>query len=86
VRGDWTDGTAAHLPRRVSLSGFGAKLIDRLRSGGTLRVENISTGEHTSESVAALDAIDARALVSVPLFKHGRLAVNLNVHHSAPRA
>jgi GAF domain-containing protein len=33
-----------------------------------------------------LEPIGARAIVSVPLLKHGRLLGNFNVHDSAPRA
>jgi PAS domain S-box-containing protein len=85
IHEDWTDGTVAHLPGQVALSGFGAKLIDRLRTGGTLRVDNTSSDPHTQESLAALDAIAVRALVSVPLVKDRRFIASLNVHQERPR-
>jgi PAS domain S-box-containing protein len=86
VRGSWTDGTAGHLPSDISLGDFGATLIERLRSGGTLRVDDSSADPYTAGSLAALEAICARAIVSVPLFRGGRFVVNLNVHQRSPRA
>jgi len=86
VQGDWTDGTAAHLPATVSLNDFGKALIDRLRSGGTLRIDDTTVDPHTKDDLEALNAIMARAVVSVPLFKDETFVVNLNVHQNAPRA
>ncbi|HEY8381282.1 MAG TPA: PAS domain-containing protein [Microvirga sp.] len=85
TRGGWTDGSALHLPEVVRLSDFGGRLIARLRAGGTLRVDDVRGDEHTRESLHALEAIGARALVSVPLFKDGVFVVNLNVHQDRPR-
>jgi PAS domain S-box-containing protein len=86
VRGSWTDGTVEHLPSDISLGEFGAPLIERLRSGGTLRVDDSLADPYTAGSLAALEAICARAIVSVPLFRGERFVVNLNVHQRAPRA
>ncbi len=86
VRGSWTDGTVGHLPSEISLCDFGAALIERLRLGGTLRVDDTSADPHTRNSLAALEAISARAIVSVPLFRGERFVVNLNVHQSSARA
>jgi PAS domain S-box-containing protein len=85
VRGDWTDGTAVHLPEQVRLSDFGASLIDWLRTGETLVADSIDAHAATRASTAALQGIGARAIVSVPLIKDGRFVANLNVHQATPR-
>lgn len=82
----WVNESAVHLPERIRLADYGETLITRLRAGGTLRVDNAATDPVTRENYAMLDAIAARALVSVPLFKDGRFAVDLNVHQDRPRA
>jgi PAS domain S-box-containing protein len=84
IHGQWIDAIAPGMPAEVRLSDFGAPLIVRLRSGGTVRVEDARLDTRTESSAAALDAIGVRAIVSVPLFKDARFVVNLNVHHSTP--
>ncbi len=86
IRGQWANGGTSRLPDVVRLSDFGAPLVDRLRSGGTLRIADVRLDPCTRDSLSALDGISARALVSVPLFKDGHFAVNLNVHEAGPRA
>ncbi len=86
VRGQWVAGDAPRLPDEIRLSDFGAPLVNRLRAGGTLRIEDVRLDSSTKDDLAALDRIMVRALVSVPLFKDGRFAVNLNVHQDRPRA
>jgi PAS domain S-box-containing protein len=85
ARGGWTDGIAEHLPEVVQLADYGERLIARLRSGGTLLVNDVRNDKHTRGSLSALEAISTRALVSVPLFRDGRFVVNLNVHQASPR-
>ncbi len=84
--GGWTDATMLHLPERLRVSDYGALLLDPLRAGLTLRVDDVRQHGSTDKSLAALDAIGVRALVSVPLVKDGRFIANLNVHQSHPRA
>ncbi|GJD94400.1 PAS domain-containing protein [Methylobacterium iners] len=86
IRGGWTDGTVDHLPSALRMADFSGPMIDRLRSGRTLRVDDASIDPHTKRNLAALDAIRARAIVSVPLLKDGVLVANLNLHQARPRA
>ncbi len=86
VRDGWTDGTAPHLPFQIRISDFDAAMLDPLRSGRTLRVDDIRADPRTSGSLAALEAIGARAIVSVPLFKDRRFVGNFNLHQASPRA
>lgn len=86
TEGDWTDGTAAHLPHRINVSDFGSEIIDALRTGQTLTVPDVTTHPTTANSLPALAAIDVGGLVSVPLIKEGNFAANLNVHSRTSRA
>jgi PAS domain S-box-containing protein len=86
TRGGWTDGTAAHLPETVRLGDFGGRIVARLRSGRTLRVDDVRDDEHTRDCLGALEAIEVGALMSVPLVRDGRFVANLNVHQDRPRA
>ena len=85
TEGDWTDGTAEHLPERVAVADFGAKLIEALATGATLVVPDVRSHPATLDSLAALDALGVGAMMSVPLVKEGRFAANLNVHSRATR-
>ena len=84
--GGWTDGTATHLPERLRLSDYGGRLLDPLRMGRTLRIDDVRKHGATAEVLPSLEAIGVGALVSVPLVKDGRLVANVNVHQSRPRA
>lgn len=86
VHGEWTDGATVHLPASLRLSDFRGPAMDQLRAGRTLRVEEAGCEPLTLGNVAALDAIEARAIVSVPLLKSGRFVANMNVHQRARRA
>lgn len=85
VIGEWNDGTLASLPGTIRLSDFGAPIIDPLRAGTTLRVNDAATEQGLDASLAALATVSACAIVSVPLIKDGNLVVNLNVHQSTSR-
>jgi PAS domain S-box-containing protein len=85
TQGDWTDGTAPRLPSRLVVADFGATLIEALGTGETLVVPDVRDHPATTNSLPALDAIGAGALVSVPLIKDGRFAANLNVHSRGTR-
>jgi PAS domain S-box-containing protein len=85
ARGGWTDGMAAHLPEVVRLNDYSERLIAHLRSGGTLCVDDVRHDERTRESLPALEAIGARALVSAPLIRDGLFVANLNIYQAWPR-
>ncbi len=85
LRGGWTDGTVSHLPNEVRMVDFAGPMIDHLRSGRTLRVDDARFDARTTANLAALDAIDARAIVSVPLLRDGALVADLNLHQASAR-
>jgi PAS domain S-box-containing protein len=85
ILGGWTDGTATTLPGNLRLSAFGPTMIASLKSGATVRVPDTCADPSMADGLASLEAIGARAIVSVPLVKDGQFVLNLNVHQTQPR-
>ncbi|HEY8614289.1 MAG TPA: PAS domain S-box protein, partial [Roseomonas sp.] len=88
VERDWTDGLALSLTGEARLlDGFGPALIDVLRAGRVLVVEDCRTDPRAAgEAQAATWAsIGTRALIVAPLVKAGRLTAILYAHEPAPR-
>ena len=86
VRRDYTRGVAS-IAGTHQLENFGPPLIEELKSGRTLTVDDAygdprATG---ASSRAAFEAIDVRASVSVPLLASGRLVAFLAIHHRTVR-
>jgi len=87
VHRDFVDGVASIAgPHR--LAGFGADFIDSLRRGQTLAVPDTHADARLHEPAvrASYDAVEARALLCVPLVREGRFVAILALHHHAPRA
>lgn len=83
---DWTDGSVASLVgRTIWLERFGAPVIDALRSGKSLRVEDIAADNRSAPHAKIYAAIGARSIVVVPLIKQERLTALLSITASAPR-
>jgi PAS domain S-box-containing protein len=61
-------------------------MIKLLKAGQTVRVNDATDDPRMTDGIASLEAIGARALVSVPLVKDGCFVLSLNVHQSVPRA
>jgi PAS domain S-box-containing protein len=80
LRGHWTDGEAVPLPSELRLDDFGP-LLPPLRAGETLCLADALAHPAYGAIRPALAAIDAAAVISVPLLKNGRFVANLNVHH-----
>ncbi|HEY0132552.1 MAG TPA: PAS domain-containing protein, partial [Nannocystis sp.] len=83
--GGWTEGDAPRLPAVVHLADYGERLIARLRAGEALCACDVRADQDTRGSLVALEAIGVLALISVPVFRDGRLVANLNVHQDLPR-
>ena len=88
VERDWTDGTVPSVAGRHRMNDFGPEVIEELKSGRTITIEDAHNDARTSfpEAVAAYAGIQARALVVVPLIKDGRFTAMLYIHHPAPRS
>ena len=84
---DWTDGAMPSLAGRHRLGGFGLPIIDALKAGHTVRLDDVLADPRTAgESVAAaFAAIGMRAGISAPFMDGGRLAAALYVHQAEPR-
>jgi PAS domain S-box-containing protein len=85
---DWTDGTISGVQGHHRLEAFGPLTIQELKQGRTLRIDDAQSDSRTAvpEIAAAYAAIQARAVLAVPLIKNDRLAVVLYLHHAEPRA
>lgn len=84
---NWTDGSVAHSAGTHDLAGFGQDVLDTMRRGGILVVHDVRTDErcNTPDKLAAFDAIETSAVVTVSLMKNDRLTAALYVHSRSPR-
>ncbi|MDF3060470.1 MAG: hypothetical protein K0S06_579 [Microvirga sp.] len=87
VKRDWNDGAIGTVAGRHRMNDFGSSIIDELKQGRTLRVDDVSADSRTSapEAQAAFRAIGTRSVLTVPLVKAGRMRAMLYFHHSEPR-
>ncbi|MDB5793023.1 MAG: hypothetical protein JWQ80_3047, partial [Massilia sp.] len=86
VERDWTDGTVASLARETRpLDSFGPALIDRLRSGQVLRLDDIGADRLAAPYADGYASIGARAMVVAPIIEGGRLAAIFYLHEPQPR-
>ena len=81
---DYVDGVASLAGRLQWRSLAGSRTADLLK-GWTLSVNDTSTGSHTAEERAALEAADIKAYISPLLLKDGRLAGSFGIHSRSPR-
>ena len=65
------------------LEDFGAQLVERLRCGETVAVEDIASATDVTRDV--FEGWGIRSLVAVPAIRHGRLVGLFSIMHSAPR-
>jgi PAS domain S-box-containing protein len=87
VQRDWTDESLASVVGRHRLSDFGTPIIDELKAGTTVGVDDMTIDARTRGTAAAAFAtIGVRALLAVPLVKKARLRTILFLHHPEPRA
>ncbi|WP_376089417.1 PAS domain-containing protein [Roseomonas sp. CCTCC AB2023176] len=88
VERDWTAaGTPSLAGAARLLDAFGPAVIDELRAGRTLVVEDCEADPRTADPafLPTWQGIGTRALIVVPLRRGGRLAAILYVHSAAPR-
>jgi PAS domain S-box-containing protein len=91
---DWTyvgdseylDG-AESIAGRLDLDDYDPGLLENFREGRTVAVPDLmEEASLTAEGLAAFEAAQVRAHVSVPLVKDGRLVAALGVNQATPRA
>lgn len=80
---DWTDSKMRSMAgRRLTLIEFGAPIIDAVRAGQLIAVDDVTTDERCASFADAYLANGVRAVLAIPLMKQGRLRATLNVHFS----
>jgi PAS domain S-box-containing protein len=87
VKRDWTNGAAASLAGQARiLDAFGPQVIEELRAGRTLVVEDCMIDPRAGEAYAATwSSIGTRSLIVVPLVKEGQLRAIFYLHEPQPR-
>jgi PAS domain S-box-containing protein len=88
VERDWTDGTMPSATGVYDLEDYGPELVDDLRAGRTVRVEDAHTDPRMSRDAASAHIAlgGMRASLVLPLLKRGRFAALLYVHQTAARS
>ncbi len=81
---DWTSLGMSTAVGRHHLPHYGRFYEDLLR-GHIVTVNDVSTDERTASHVPALRAVQAGALVNLPLIEGGRLVAMLFLNHPVPR-
>ncbi|WP_169444504.1 ATP-binding protein [Massilia niastensis] len=83
---DWTDGGIASLAGESRLlESFGPAIVEQLREGRTVCLDDIALDERAAPYAAAYAGIDARAMVIVPIIEEGRLAAIFYLHERGAR-
>ena len=83
VARDWNDGRIASVVGRWRLNDFTPHFIGEMMAGATIAISDIRTDPRTRapEVAAAYDGINVRAILNIPLIRHGRMEALLFVHH-----
>jgi PAS domain S-box-containing protein len=84
----WTDGSVPVLVGEFPASAFGAKVMDRLRGGFTVVMDDVRSNPLTADAPSQETSaeVDTRAVLVTPLFKAGRLRTIVYLNQRAPRA
>ncbi|MGJ9419517.1 GAF domain-containing protein [Massilia sp. CMS3.1] len=83
---DWTDGKLASLAGETrALDSFGPALIERLRLGEMLQLDDTNADPLAVPYAPGYASIGARAMIVVPIIEAGRLAAIFYLHEAAPR-
>jgi PAS domain S-box-containing protein len=84
---DWTAHGILSFAGRYRLEDFGPPVITELKTGRTIRLDDVSADPRTAEAAIAAEFIRTgkQATIIVPLIKQDRLAACLYVHQAEPR-
>jgi PAS domain S-box-containing protein len=88
VHSDWHGNAIGTVAGRHRMNAFGPAIIDALKAGRTIRVDDVADDPRTAapEPQRAFAAIRTRSVLSVPLVKGGRMTAMLYLHYGAPHA
>ncbi|HBZ05901.1 MAG TPA: hybrid sensor histidine kinase/response regulator, partial [Massilia sp.] len=85
VERDWTDGSIASLAGETRpLDSFGPAIVEQLREGKVLRLDDIAADPRAAPYAAGYASIGARAMIVVPIIEGGRLAAIFYLHEPHP--
>jgi PAS domain S-box-containing protein len=86
VERDWTDGAFSSLAGESRpLDSFGPAIIEVLREGRTLRLDDIAADPRSAPYAEGYASIGARSMVVAPMIREGRLKAILYLHEPRPR-
>ncbi len=84
IERDWNARGVRSLAGVLRFSDYGS-YIDDLRRGETVVFADARHDPRTAANAAALEAIDARSVVNLPLLEHGRFVAVFYLNHAEPR-
>jgi GAF domain-containing protein len=85
VRHDWTQPGVVSVACHVSkLDDFGPEIIEALRSGIAVSIDDVEQDARTGPHAAAYASVGVRAFLTVPLVRWGRLHIVLMLHQAQP--
>jgi PAS domain S-box-containing protein len=80
---DWTSGKLSSMAgKRLTLMEFGAPIIDAVRAGRVIAVDDVTTDARCAAYAESYLANGVRSVLAIPLMKQGRLKATLNAHCS----
>ncbi|MDB5472915.1 MAG: hypothetical protein JWP99_218, partial [Devosia sp.] len=85
IERDWTDGTVGTVAGHHRMESYGKPIIDELRAGRVLAVDDVTRDERVEAGKAAFAAINTRAALAVPLVRNNGFKAMLYLHHSGPK-
>jgi PAS domain S-box-containing protein len=85
VERDWTAPGIRSLAGVRRFSDYGSYVED-LKRGDTVIFADARHDPRTAANADALEAIDVRSLVNLPLFEHGRFVAVFYLNHAEPRS
>ena len=78
----WAGSTLTSMAgMRLRLSDFGPAIIDVVRAGKVVAIEDVATHPQCASYINAYSSNGVRAFLSVPLLKKGKLISILNIHY-----
>ncbi len=84
IERDWNAPGVTTLAGVLEFRDYGT-YIDDLKRGDTAVVEDARLDPRTVDTASALEAIDARSFINMPLTEQGGLVALLYLNHTAPR-
>lgn len=86
IASEWNDGRERSLVGRHGLDILGDVLLGCFRAGAALRIDDVERDDRLDpDGRARLLALGARAAITLPLIKDGRIVAMIYVNQGAPR-